>query len=342
MTLEQILERHPREPACRLAALNHWIAANPPWAAALLLRAEVLIDFCRYREARCDLRAARRLVSGTNPYLERLHGVCCSARGRWRRAERRYRRAAAREPEIRLELSEVIARQGRFHEAEDALAPLWDDAEWRVDARLAFARLLRQQERAVEARQVLGKLLKIESEIPAAYGLLRDLNLEGGDYTRLAGWRCGDADGNFYDAAVALARFHRLREARQMIAGDHRQAERWAYLLRHADNYSRAARKLQRLATLECTRHWIIAGGAHLHLGRFRPAEHCYRMALTCEGGDFDEAWLNLGLLCRAEGRWPEAVDCLQRSLELDPTVQNARDALHDVRRALAYPLSLN
>ena len=50
-----------------------------------------------------------------------------------------------------------------------------------------------------------------------------------------------------------------------------------------------------------------------------------------------DEAYLNLGLILRALGRYGEARQCFELALELDPEYQAAQDGIDDINSVLTY-----
>ena len=82
------------------------------------------------------------------------------------------------------------------------------------------------------------------------------------------------------------------------------------------------------------TRYWILLGACLARQGKLEAAMEMHRRATTL-AGDPDEAFLNLGLLLRAAGRFEEAADALQRALDLCSDDLTAADALADVREAM-------
>ena len=50
-----------------------------------------------------------------------------------------------------------------------------------------------------------------------------------------------------------------------------------------------------------------------------------------------DEAYLNLGLVLRAQERYPEALECFERALKLTPDYSQALTAKNDLEKALVY-----
>ena len=83
---------------------------------------------------------------------------------------------------------------------------------------------------------------------------------------------------------------------------------------------------------------------AHIFLGavlardsRLLEAEMAHRSATQCDEGCIDEAYLNLGLILRALGRYEEARQCFERALKLDPECKAAQEGLADVVIALRF-----
>ena len=78
--------------------------------------------------------------------------------------------------------------------------------------------------------------------------------------------------------------------------------------------------------------------GAHLaRTGRLKEAAAVHRRATQCKEGCIDEAFLNLGLVLRALERYPEALKCFKRALNIDPKYKAARKALADVEYVLKF-----
>jgi tetratricopeptide (TPR) repeat protein len=46
-----------------------------------------------------------------------------------------------------------------------------------------------------------------------------------------------------------------------------------------------------------------------------------------------EEAYFNLGLILRAEGKYEEALECFERAIEIDPQYTLAKQARKDVAR---------
>lgn len=81
----------------------------------------------------------------------------------------------------------------------------------------------------------------------------------------------------------------------------------------------------------------IFLGGSLARQGKLIEAEAVHRRATECSDGCVDEAYLNLGLILRSQGRLMESKESFEKALELDPTYEEARDAIEDTTRALQY-----
>lgn len=84
--------------------------------------------------------------------------------------------------------------------------------------------------------------------------------------------------------------------------------------------------------------------GGHIFLGMvlakkgdFSGAEASHREATRCSIGAVDEAYLNLGLVLRAQERYKEALACFERALELTPDYREATVAKADIEKTIAY-----
>jgi tetratricopeptide (TPR) repeat protein len=77
----------------------------------------------------------------------------------------------------------------------------------------------------------------------------------------------------------------------------------------------------------------VYFGAVLARSGRLRDAEGVHRRATGCRAGCIDEAFLNLGLVLRAQERFEEAAGCLREALRRGPQYRAAREALRDVER---------
>jgi tetratricopeptide (TPR) repeat protein len=81
----------------------------------------------------------------------------------------------------------------------------------------------------------------------------------------------------------------------------------------------------------------IYLGGVLAKSGRLKEAEAAHRAATRCGVGCREEAFLNLGLVLRAQESYEEAAKCFEQALQLDPKYATARRALRDVRNTLRF-----
>ncbi len=82
---------------------------------------------------------------------------------------------------------------------------------------------------------------------------------------------------------------------------------------------------------------YIFRGAVLAREGDLRGAEEMHRAATACRTGCIDEAYLNLGLVLRGQGRSGEAAECFRKALELTPDYPEAKDGLADVEQVLAH-----
>jgi tetratricopeptide (TPR) repeat protein len=103
--------------------------------------------------------------------------------------------------------------------------------------------------------------------------------------------------------------------------GDLRRAEQW---------YRKAANEDQG--------GLVYLGGVLAKQGRFAEAKRYHRQATRAAESDLlarDEAYYNLGLILRAERRYRDALECLDRAIVLDPHYTVALATHADVRQAI-------
>lgn len=80
---------------------------------------------------------------------------------------------------------------------------------------------------------------------------------------------------------------------------------------------------------------YIYLGSLLALEGRLSEAEVVHRQATLCNEGCLDEAFFNLGLVLRALEQYPDARECFQRALALDPKYKEARKELSDIEQTL-------
>ena len=112
----------------------------------------------------------------------------------------------------------------------------------------------------------------------------------------------------------------------------------FGHMQRRRGKYRAAARWYQKLIGVlpDDAGGYIFRGAVLARLGELREAEAMHRAATRCSAGCIDEAYLNLGLVLRGQGRSGEAAECFRKALELTPDYDEAKDALADVEQLLA------
>jgi tetratricopeptide (TPR) repeat protein len=82
---------------------------------------------------------------------------------------------------------------------------------------------------------------------------------------------------------------------------------------------------------------YIYLGAVLAKAGDLSAAEELHRAATRCKEGCIDEAYLNLGLVLRAQQRFTEAAEAFRKALELTPDYDAALSALTDVEACEAF-----
>ncbi len=137
-----------------------------------------------------------------------------------------------------------------------------------------------------------------------------------------------------YDEAVrvyldVIARFESKRWALFNKLGD---------LFRYRGDFETAAKWFQK-GTEERpddAGSFIFLGAVQARQGMLTKAEETHRRATRCKQGCIDEAYHNLGLVLRGQGRLAEAADSFRKAIELCPEYAHAIEALQDVEATLA------
>jgi tetratricopeptide (TPR) repeat protein len=137
--------------------------------------------------------------------------------------------------------------------------------------------------------------------------------------------------GRFRESESALLRAFELAPDSKRVAVSSRLAVLYNDMGRYADaerHYSDVAAhpEWKGLGWL-----WILRGANLARLGNYELAEECHCKATTLEDVHGDEAWLNLGLVLRAQGKYEDASSALRKSLELDSTCSAAEEALNSM-----------
>jgi tetratricopeptide (TPR) repeat protein len=133
-----------------------------------------------------------------------------------------------------------------------------------------------------------------------------------------------------------------LRKANRVVAPSQRWviASRWGHLFREKNDW-RWAERWYRLAVRDhpSAETHVFLGGALAKQGKFAQAKRHHRLAIKLASATDprnvkDEAFLNLGLVLRAEGQYREAARALRNAIRISPKYEDARAALKDVEEA--------
>ena len=151
----------------------------------------------------------------------------------------------------------------------------------------------------------------------------------------------------WHDLGSALWQMARYREALRALRNALAlcpEGSRWyvhaeiGRLYKRWGKYRTAARWFQKMidARPDEATGYIYRGAALARLGDLCEAEEMHRAATSCKEGCIDEAYLNLGLVLRAQERFSEAADAFRAALELTPDYEEARAELPDAELASA------
>jgi tetratricopeptide (TPR) repeat protein len=132
-----------------------------------------------------------------------------------------------------------------------------------------------------------------------------------------------------------------LRRAVQLIPDaslDHGYVH-LGHLCKHRGDFEKAElyyRKALALAPENAARH-IFLGALLAIKGDLEAAEKVHRDGTGCSEGRMDEAYLNLGLVLRAQERYAEALECFTKVFDLSPDNEEATIAKRDMELVLEY-----
>jgi tetratricopeptide (TPR) repeat protein len=84
---------------------------------------------------------------------------------------------------------------------------------------------------------------------------------------------------------------------------------------------------------------YVFLGAVQARQGKLTQAEETHRRGTQCPNGPVDEAYHNLGLVLRGQGRLAEAANCFRKAIELCSEYADAIEALQDVEAALALSI---
>ena len=189
---------------------------------------------------------------------------------------------------------------------------------------LAAARILQDQKRFADARELIDRVVAMQPRNPDGYTAMGDLLLEQQDFTAAEGWfrRAAAIDPNSMRAASGLGN-----------------------CLNRAGRYQEAARVLRAAYDRDPTDVAVAynLGVVAERLGEAKSALALYRHAVDLDA-DNSMAWNNLGSLLDRLGRHDEALRAVAKAHELDAdnveaTYNLGSLLLHAGRAAAALPL---
>lgn len=323
-------------PAFDLLRLQHRIKTHRPWAAAQLVLADRLGEFCRFDEAHDAVRRAESILGRPHSAFAELHGRLYFEAGRHGLAQRHLQKSiqlAPRDPAPKLLLARSLRRQGKLTEAESWLRKCRRRAEGLEEfVSLELARVMLSRERWGEARRwfrIAGNESALHdldrSKQVKNWGTAELLDCESGPVTGLAAGRRletqpGHSAGGLVMQAQALAVLQRLPDALRLVGRLPRTKTAQMLRAEVLDVCGRtelAARLWRKIAAASTeTYPWILAGSCLTRTGKLKQAEDCYRHAVQCTG-DPDEGVYNLALILRARGSFHESLHCALRALEM-------------------------
>jgi tetratricopeptide (TPR) repeat protein len=155
--------------------------------------------------------------------------------------------------------------------------------------------------------------------------------------------------GVIYDYAEMLYKMTRYEEAIRIYldAIERFDDERWGlynqlgHLHRYRGDFAVAELWYQKAIDEDPDEvaSYVFLGAVQARQGKLTQAEGTHRRATQCPDGPVDEAFHNLGLVLRGQGRLAEAADSFRKAIELCPKYADAIEALQDVEAALALSI---
>lgn len=152
--------------------------------------------------------------------------------------------------------------------------------------------------------------------------------------------------GVIHDYATMLYQMARYEEAIQVYLDAIERFEdgRWGlynqmgHLHRYRGDYAVAELWYQKAIDEDPSEvaPYVFLGAVQARQGKLTDAEETHRRATQCPDGPVDEAYHNLGLVLRGQGRLSEAADCFRKAIELCAEYADAIEALQDVEAAMA------
>lgn len=144
------------------------------------------------------------------------------------------------------------------------------------------------------------------------------------------------------DILASLACFAEARSALRRadaLAPESLSAEigvQWGHFYLQKRAVARATAWYRKAVDSQPKATWLVYLGASLsQQGKFSEAKRSFRRAIKQGGPGGEEAYYNLGLIHRAEGKYAGALSCFDRAIELAPKYALAKRARADVLTAI-------
>lgn len=167
-------------PAFTIRYGRRFLVDYPASAVAWIMVGIALVELARYEEAEQAFAKSIELCSPENRHFPLAQmGHLFRESGDYDQAAAWYRKAIEAVPDDatpRIFLGAVLAKQGRFHEAEEAHREATRCAEGCIDeAYLNLGFVLRARERFSEAAECFREAIRLDPEYQSAHTALRDV-----------------------------------------------------------------------------------------------------------------------------------------------------------------------
>lgn len=215
-------------------------------------------------------------------------------------------------------LGRALLDAGHDERARKAFERAIERAPAAPEVRIGIARGYLAAKNSDKALEVLDKALVIAPDVPQVHAVLGQVMERKGD---------DHAAERAYESAIRLdPRYHFARR-------------RLFRLALEARDYPRAKMQVEHLIddVPDDPEHVFLAGLLAARRGDSDEARARYREAIEKAGGDYPEAYFNLGRLEKAAGRIADAVEAYKKAIELRPRYREAVNNL-----GLAYKSSGN
>ncbi|PHS03148.1 MAG: hypothetical protein COA78_18810 [Blastopirellula sp.] len=110
-------------------------------------------------------------------------------------------------------------------------------------------------------------------------------------------------------------------------------------LERYRGDYSESERWYKKAVDLDSddASAFVFLGAVQARQRKLKEAEQTHRNGTRCKNGVISEAYHNLGLVLRGQGRLRESAINFKEALKINPDYENAFEALRDIERTLDF-----